>query len=218
MRREIIIGDIHGCDLELEELLLKVSFDRTKDQLYFTGDLINRGPNSLRVLEIMEENYAKGVKGNHEMNFLECLKFPELLKEKKGMKEIKEQLGDKLNFWKSWLENLPYYLETENFILVHAGLPPESHFKETPDHVLCTIRTWDGVGHNLNDFSNPPWHDHYHNKKLVIYGHWASQGLLQKENSLCLDSGCVYGGHLSAFVLPEKKITQVKAHKIYTHF
>ena len=77
------------------------------------------------------------------------------------------------------------------------------------------IRTWDGKGEDVNNKSHPPWHSFYKKKKLVIYGHWAEQGLREGKNTIGLDSGCVYGGKLSGVFLPERRIEQTPALKNY---
>lgn len=207
--KKIFIGDIHGQHNELCHLLDKSNFKEGTDQVYFTGDIINRGPDSRSVLEKLHSIKAKGVQGNHEINFLECVQDTDQLKLRKGMQDIKQQLGDDLNFWCHWIEQLPYFIEEEDFIVVHGGLHPTLALKDTPPKILANIRTWDGSGENLNSPDNPAWHDLYTGKKLVIYGHWAQQGLKVKENSIGLDTGCVYGEKLSALILPGRKIVQV---------
>ena len=77
------------------------------------------------------------------------------------------------------------------------------------------IRTWDEKGEDIKSDFNPAWYSYYKNKKTVIYGHWANQGLNVRENTIGLDTGCVYGYKLSGVLFPERKILQVSALKTY---
>ena len=99
--------------------------------------------------------------------------------------------------------------------MVHAGLQPKHHPKDTHPRILTTIRTYDGKGNSLNNPYDPPWFDLYKEEKLVVFGHWSKLGLIQKSNVIGLDSGCVYGNALSAVILPERRIVQIQARKAY---
>ena len=103
-----------------------------------------------------------------------------------------------------------FYVEDEDFLVVH-GLKPGFHPSQTGARILTKIRTWDGLGEELKDMDNPAWHDFYQDEKVVIYGHWAYQGLHLTKNTIGLDSGCVYGNQLSGVMLPEREIIQVQA-------
>ncbi len=209
--RKIFIGDVHGCFEELQLLLEKLEYT-ADDQIYFVGDVINKGPQSANCLKWVRESGSKMVLGNHEAKFLEFLegKFSS-----PKFQKISEQL-DKEDL--KFLKSLPLYIEEEDFLLVHAGLKPKTHPQNTPRHVLLNIRTWDGLGKNLWQEQDPAWHDLYTDPKLVIYGHWATQGLKVKTNCIGLDSGCCYGKKLSALVLPDREILQVDALSQYVSF
>ena len=212
-QRTIIIGDVHGCLAELEHLLKKVAYRSQKDQLIFVGDLINKGPHSLGVLQTVVRLQAEVTLGNHEFGFLQYLKdgsYPSL-----GFLHLKQQMGPQLKFWKNWLKQRPPYIEQDDFLVVHAGLAPNQHPAQTPLRILLNIRTWDGTGENLNRATDPAWFDLHQPSKLVVFGHWAKQGLVLKKNMIGLDTGCVYGNKLSALILPEQTIHQVPAQKIY---
>lgn len=212
--RKIIIGDVHGCFEELVELLDACDYDVKEDKLIFVGDLINKGPESLSVLDLVDSTNADVVLGNHEVAFLKYLEGNENFVSK-GFEQVKAQMGERLLFWESWLKSRPYYLEYDDCIVVHAGLQPEVKLENTSPSILTKIRTWDGSGDDMNNPSNPPWHKFYKGKKLVVYGHFAAQGLHILENSIGLDSGCCWGGSLSALILPSREIIQVKAKKAY---
>ncbi|MCB0317996.1 MAG: metallophosphoesterase [Bdellovibrionales bacterium] len=207
-KRTIIVGDVHGCLTELEELLAKLVFDKSKDRLIFVGDLVNKGPDSIGVLKLTQSLNAEVVMGNHDLGLLEGTS--------KLAEQVAIQMGEDLDYWKSYISSFKPYIEDDNFIVVHAGFAPNQSLAETDLRILTRIRTWDGKGEELQDSLNPAWFEFYKGSKLVVFGHWARLGLMQKDNVVCLDSSCVYGGELSALVLPEKKIVQVKARKNYT--
>ena len=211
--RTIIIGDVHGCLEELEALLHKLDHRTGQDRLIFVGDLINKGPHSLEVLQKVRSLSAEVVMGNHEWKFLKYLK--EDSSPSQGFCQLKQQMGGQLHYWQEWLSQLPAYIEAEQFLVVHGGLVPQQHPSETPISILCRIRTWDGEGRDLNNPAHPSWFELYHHPKLVVFGHWAQRGLVLRNNAIGLDTGCVYGNRLSAVVLPEKTLCQVPAKKIY---
>lgn len=208
MRRTIIVGDVHGCFVELQLLLTRAEYDARQDRLIFVGDVVNRGPNSRRVLEWIGSLGAEAVVGNHELGFLEALASGT---DDPDFAELRMQLGTSLSEWSDWMAGLPPFIETDNYIVVHAGLAPGRAPAETETRLLANIRTWDGSGKNLDIAANPPWYQLYNGKKLVVYGHWAKQGLTIRHNVIGLDSGCVYGRSLTAIELPTCRIFQVPA-------
>ncbi len=212
--RTIIIGDIHGCAEELKTLLISCQYQANQDRLIFVGDLINKGPKNLEVLQEVERLKAECILGNHETAFLRYIDSQKTDSPK--WEKIKAELGPQLSHYVQFLKKMPLYIIDKDFIVVHAGLSPIHKIQETPVRILTTIRTWDGKGEDLNNPNDPPWYDFYKENKLVVYGHWAGKGLNIRSNSIGLDSGCVYGNYLSAVILPERKIVQVKAQKVYT--
>lgn len=213
--RTIFIGDVHGCFDELKELLEKVSFNKNSDRLIFLGDLINKGPHSKEVVDFVRGGGFECLLGNHELGFLRSLTDEKFFK--KGFKKFYESYSDAKEREETieWIKNLPLYIEESDFICIHGGLEPHIPLNQQEPRVATRIRTWGGDREDLNNESNPPWHDFYEGEKTVIYGHWAMQGLHKTKNTICLDSGCVWGGKLSALIWPEKEVKQVKAHKQY---
>ena len=212
-KKTFIVGDVHGCFKEFLSLLKKAHYSTKTHRLILVGDIINRGPYSLEMLKWVKKEGARLVRGNHEQSFL-CGAKDNL---SPALKKLKKDMKQSLNPWLKWLSNLPFYIEEESFFVVHAGLVPGEHPKCSDPHFLMNIRTWDGKGQDIKSANNPPWHSYYKGSKLVIYGHWASQGLKVKKNSIGLDSGCVYGHKLSGILLPEREIVQVSALKTYCH-
>ncbi len=214
--RTIFIGDVHGCFDELESLLDKVNFTPREDRLIFLGDLINKGPYPKEVVDFVRKGNHLCVLGNHELGFLRSLDEERYFK--KGFKKFYESLGKDRDEVIEWMRSLPLYIEEKDFICVHAGLEPGVPLAKQNPRVLTRIRTWGGDPEDLNNEDDPAWHDLYEGKKTVIYGHWAMQGLWETENTIGLDSGCVWGGKLSALIWPERKIKQVKAKRQYAEF
>ena len=203
--RTIFIGDVHGCLHEAREMikLLKI---RPLDRVIFLGDLINRGPDPAGVVHFVMENDFDCLMGNHEDEYLH-----EYTREDKYAL-LFESLGREAH---AWLKRRPLFIETDRFLAVHAGVQPGKHPSQTRRGILLNIRTWDGSGRDIRSPENPPWYDFYSNSKPVFYGHWARRGLTLRENTFGLDSGCVYGRALSAYILEERKLVQLPAARQY---
>jgi bis(5'-nucleosyl)-tetraphosphatase (symmetrical) len=101
-------------------------------------------------------------------------------------------------------------------LIVHGGIEPGCTPEESDVRLLCKIRTWDGQGKHLNRQGiDSPWYQFYHGDELVVYGHWAEQGLTIRKKTIGIDSGCVYGRSLTAISLPDRTIHQVAAKQVY---
>ena len=213
-QRTIIVGDVHGCYRELRDLLKKVKADPEHDRIIFIGDLINKGPSSKGVWEIFREMEAMCIMGNHELSLLEMSQGKHH-KHSKYLGGLHKDFGSHFDDFIQDVYGFPFWLEDHELMMVHGGLVPGLHPDQTDPWHLVTIRTWDGEGHDLKDEKNPPWFDFYEDDDLVVFGHWAALGGLNRENVIGLDTGCVYGGKLSCLILPERKLVSVKARKTY---
>ncbi|MEZ4743795.1 MAG: metallophosphoesterase [Bdellovibrionota bacterium] len=200
-KRVLFIGDVHGCYAEMLNLLKTMGYMPDKDRLIFVGDMTNKGPHSEKVLKFIYDNKCEAILGNHELDFLHKIK--------QGKPHPLTNQLNALDFWISWLEKLPLFIDTKEFLAVHAGICPNMELTDMPATLLTTIRTWDGKGQDLQNPKNPPWFELYHEEKLIIYGHWAAMGLTVRQNTIGLDSGCCYGGQLSGLELPSRKIFQI---------
>ena len=215
-KRTLVIGDVHGCIDELTELLEKMGYQHPEDDLVFVGDLINKGPKSLEVLDFVQKHHAIVTMGNHELKFLRAME--QNLPSSPKLNELKVQMGANLPMWLNTLRNFPPFWENEHCLVVHGGLVPGMDPKNTPLHMLATIRTWDGIGKDLQNPNNPPWYDSFENTKVKVFGHWAARGLVDLPHALGLDTGCVYGRKLTGVILPERTLYQVQARKQYCSF
>ena len=205
--RVFLVGDVHGCFDELQILLKTAKYDFRYHRLILLGDLINKGPDSFKVLSWVRKKQVKTLVGNHELKFIQAVE--EGLPLSGMLKDLKEQMGQDVGDWVSWMKSWPVYMEEDEFLAVHGGLVPEEHPRLSKTEHLVNIRYWDGEGRNMRDSSFPAWHELYTGSKLIVYAHWAQQGLKVKANSIGLDTGCVYGGHLTGLWLPEKALVQV---------
>ncbi len=212
--RTIIIGDVHGCDKELAALLKEVGANPQQDKILFIGDLINKGPSSRGAWELFREMKASSILGNHELSMLELVKG-RLHKHGKYYSKLQQDFGRYFTDFVLDVSQWPLWYEDGNLMLVHAGLVPGLHPDQSDPWHLVTIRTWDGKGEDLKHPANPPWFDFYAGDELVVFGHWAALGGLDRPRVIGLDTGCVYGGKLSCLILPERRIVSVPAKKAY---
>jgi bis(5'-nucleosyl)-tetraphosphatase (symmetrical) len=210
--RTIIIGDVHGCLDELIALITKVNYRPENDSIYFLGDVINRGPFSKETYLRIKELGAISLLGNHERHILTCLASNQ---RSDVVETMEKEFGKAFQSFVDDIAKWPTFIETDDFILVHAGLVPGEHPSESDDWMLTSIRTWDGKGCDLNNPNNPPWFDFYFGSKLIVFAHWAALEGVVRSNVIGLDSGCVYGKSLSAFLLQEQTIVSVPAMQVY---
>ncbi len=219
MQRTLFIGDVHGCYDELIALCEHMCLT-PEDHLYFVGDLINKWPKSLEVVEwVRNRPNTWSVIGNHEyFSLMTSENLEKTLSEwADSMSEWRKnwilgqykrstELRELFRFHRhiDWLLSLPTTIETEDFILVHGGLHPDFGL-DTPTELATLIRLVDGR----------PWYESYTGEKLVIYGHWAAEWLRMRANTLGLDTGCCFGGALTAYCLESWEFWQVRANTVY---
>lgn len=208
-RRTILIGDVHGCARELEQLISALQVTPS-DRLICVGDLVCKGPENVRVLEwAMSTVNLTCLLGNHEARLLRYFQngLPATF-EKPYDGDLIAQMGDRFARYMQFVQTWPVYVDEPEFLAVHAGLDPRvKSLSEQRLENLTTIRLLEGL--------NEPWYEHYHHEKLVVFGHWARREPVLRANAIGLDTGCVYGGELTALVLPERRLVRVKAHREY---
>ena len=204
MARSIIVGDVHGCSAELLDLLDRVQATEA-DRVVFVGDLVARGPDTPGVLATVRRIAAKSVIGNHEARLLRARKarargeeLPRLgLSHRRVMAELSEE---------DWelLEGLPYHLELpeHGVLVVHAGLMPNVPIHEQDPVILTHMRSIDSDGEPSERPTDTLWGVVYQGPPHVVFGHNAIASIQIHEHATGLDSGCVYGGALTALVLP----------------
>jgi len=213
-RRRVFIGDVHGCLDELVELEKLVGLSR-QDEIVLIGDLINKGPDSLGVLDWADRTGARCLIGNHEAKLLQVLsKSPQELGERD--EKFLAQFRGFHHEAAARIERWPLWLEWPDLVAVHAGLEPGcASLPEMRRRCLLTIRTWDGQGSNLDHAGDPAWYDCVRWNVPVVFGHWAMRGLVDRPDVKGLDTGCVYGGRLTAWSPDEKRFWHVPAHRTW---
>lgn len=204
MKRTLIIGDVHGCAAELSDLLDRLAFTR-EDELYFVGDLVARGPDSRGVLRIAREMGAKVTLGNHEQRLLEARRARRegtaLPKLGSSHRRLLDELDD--TEW-AQLEALPLKvdLEPQGVRIVHAGLVPGIPFEAQDPWLVTHIRSISDDGVPSKHWG-PPWGARYTGPPHVVFGHNARQHPQLHPHATGIDTACVYGGELTAFVLAD---------------
>lgn len=197
--RTIIVGDVHGCPDELAALLSELSFS-SGDTLVFVGDLIARGPDSLGVLDIARQTGAIVVRGNHEQRLLDWKEHGERVTLGRMHREIAEALRP--IDWKL-LESseLEWELPAHGLRVVHAGIDPHLPLEAQTNEARLNIRTV--IERRGQSSSRVLWGAAYKGPTHIVFGHNAAPGLQLHPFATGLDTGCVYGGRLTAMVLPE---------------
>jgi hypothetical protein len=112
-----------------------------------------------------------------------------------------------------WIARMPLYIELDAYLVVHAGIRPGRAINEQTLEDLTELRSVDGP--TPGSRTGTPWFECYDGEKKVIFGHWVFDSPLVRKNVIGLDTGCVYGGFLSAVVLPEQRIVSVPARRAY---
>lgn len=216
--RTIIIGDIHGCIDELEALLMACGRE-PRDEVVCVGDLIGKGPASCDVLNLCRSTGIKSVMGNHDyalIDYFGARQAGQQHKMRPGHLALAQLLT--AQDWQ-YLRALPLYIELppHKAIVVHAGLVPGLSLTAQPAELLMNIRTLTATGQgSRRPDAGPLWASRYDGPRFVFFGHHARAGLQQHPNAIGLDTGCVYGGRLTACILPERRLVSVPARKTYT--
>jgi len=251
------IGDVHACLDPLRRLIDRLGFDPTADTLWFTGDLVNRGPDSLGTLRFVRAlgERARVVLGNHDLHLLAIRAGHGELRPGDTLAPVLQAPdGEELL---DWLQHRPLLHEAPGvpYVLVHAGLPPQwdlgsarrlareaesalrgeqaeglfAHlYGNQPDRWDERLTGWDRLRYIINAFTRlrfcdddgrllfrfkgppeeaPPGHHpwyaapgrrHRPSDGTLISGHWSTLGLRRGPGYITLDTGCLWGGQLTA--------------------
>ncbi|MFW5444297.1 MAG: symmetrical bis(5'-nucleosyl)-tetraphosphatase [Methylococcaceae bacterium] len=253
------IGDIQGCFDDLLRLLDAIKFDEQTDQLWFAGDLVNRGPKSLETLRFVKAlgNSAVTVLGNHDLHLLASAYKQRQPRKKDSLSQV--LLASDCDELLDWLRRRPLFHYNNDFCLLHAGLPPQWNFSKTKKMALKAEKVLQGVNYldffkvmygdkpdiwqadlkGLNkirfiincftrirycdadgrlDFKQNgapgtqpdhllPWFSvpgRQSANMRIIFGHWSTLGYYQGHNCHAIDTGCLWGGQLTAIELGKK--------------
>lgn len=234
-----VIGDVHGCRAELETLLGELGYALDRDEAgrpvgarhpegrtaVFVGDLVDRGPDTPGVLRLVMGMVAAGtalcVTGNHEFKLVRALDGKKV-RVAHGLAESLAQLEaedeafrkDALEFCRGLISH--YVLDGGNLVVAHAGLKEEYHGRAS-GRVRSFAMYGESTG-ETDEYGLPvryPWADDYRGRATVLYGHTPVTELRWVNNTLCLDTGVVFGGKLSALRYPEREPVSVAAEQVW---
>ncbi|MBE8517531.1 polynucleotide kinase-phosphatase [Amycolatopsis sp. H6(2020)] len=224
-----VIGDVHGCAAELEELLAELGYadgvhpdGRTA---VFVGDLVDRGPDTpgvlRRVMAMASSGNALVVCGNHEQKLVRAL-HGRKVNVAHGLAESLEQLGTESEEFRRQVHEFcdgliaHYVLDGGKLVVAHAGLPERYHGRAS-GRVRSMALYGDTTG-ETDEYGLPvrlPWARDYRGAAMVLYGHTPTLEPEWVNNTMCLDTGAVFGGKLTALRYPEREVVSVKAHKVW---
>lgn len=214
--RLIAVGDIHGCHQEFADLLDKLDLQKD-DRLILLGDLINRGPDSGRVVELAREFATASLLGNHELRHVNYRRTEDPTHLKKEDYVTIQQLKGK--DW-DYLEKMKLTYEDGKLgvVFVHAGFLPGRPWYQQPARIVTRIQVVgeDGEPHKRSEMPDAPhWSTLWSGPPFVVYGHTPREDIARTKWTLGIDTACVLGGSLTAYILPEGEIVQVKAREAY---
>jgi protein phosphatase len=234
-----VIGDVHGCRAELETLLERLGYQVVRDAAerpvdaahpdgrtaVFVGDLVDRGPDSPGVLRLVmgmvSHGHALAVPGNHEHKLVRALDGKRV-QVSHGLEQTLAQLAAEppeftaqvREFCSGLVSHL--VLDAGRLVVAHAGLK-EAYHGRASGRVRSFALYGDTTG-ETDEYGLPvryPWANDYRGQAMVLYGHTPVPALEWVNNTLCLDTGCVFGGRLTALRYPEQEIVSVDAERVW---
>ena len=234
-----VIGDVHGCLAELAALLEKLGYTLDRDdagrpvnaahpegrRVIFLGDLVDRGPDSPGVLRLAMGMVAAGtalaVPGNHEDKLLRALRGRNV-RVSHGLETTLAQLAAEPAEFRAAVEAFldglvgHYVLDGGRLVVAHAGLS-----ERLQGRASARVRSFCLYGQTTgetDDYGLPvryPWAEDYRGRAMVLYGHTPVPAPEWVNNTLCLDTGCVFGGSLTALNYPERVLVSAPSARVY---
>lgn len=207
-----VIGDVHGCSRELGELLERLA-PGPDDRLIFVGDLVVRGPDNVGVVRLFAESRlpnATVLLGNNEEKLRPTLDGDPTYATPAVLACIAELRGaGLLDEALALFESFPLYVDLGDTAVVHAGVRPGVPLCEQTRDDLLKIKTADGTA------GGPMWWEAYDGPPRIVFGHHVLRDPLVLPHAVGLDTGCVYGGSLTAYTLETGAFTSVRAAETY---
>ena len=230
-----IVGDVHGCCDELEQLLPELGYERGADGAYahpggrraiFVGDLVDRGPrivDAVRLVQAMvESGSALCVPGNHDMKLVRKLRGRDVQITHgldRTLAELDALTEEEQHEMRDFLDGLVshYVFDDGNLVVAHAGLKEEMQgrgSRKVRDFALYGETTGE-----TDEFGLPVrwnWAAEYRGKAVVVYGHTPVPEPEWLNRTINIDTGCVFGGRLTALRYPENELVSVPAAAVYS--
>jgi protein phosphatase len=230
-----VIGDVHGCYDELVTLLGALGYEVAADgstathpggrTAIFVGDLVDRGPATPAVLRLVMGMAADGtglsVAGNHEVKLVRALRGRDVTTGH-GLAESLAQLAAEPEGFAieaaSFLDRLLGHvvLDDGKLVVAHAGLPEAMHGRASA--AVRAFALYGDTNGETDEFGLPvryPWAQDYRGRAMVVYGHTPVPESEWVNGTICLDTGCVFGGKLTALRYPERDLVSVPAARVY---
>ncbi len=234
-----VVGDVHGCRDELVALLAELGYELRTDESgsvsgarhpagrrgVFVGDLVDRGPGTPGVLRLVMGMIAAGdalcVAGNHENKLLRALRGRKV-QVTHGLAESLAQLETEPSPFvaevEAFLDGLisHYVLDGGKLVVSHAGLP--ERYQGRASGRVRTFCLYGETTGETDEFGLPvryPWAKDYRGSAMVLYGHTPVPAPEWVNGTMCLDTGCVFGGRLTALRYPERELVSVPAARVY---
>ncbi len=238
-----IIGDVHGCFVELQQLLEELGYVVTETdtemkvfnvscpdmrQVIFLGDLVDRGPDTPSVLglamSMVEQGKALCVPGNHDVKLVKKLKGRDV-KISHGLAESLEQIAGYSEQFRQcvieFFDGLPshYILDDGKLVVAHAGIKESLQGKD--NHRVTAFTLYGDTSGELDEYGLPirnDWGAKYQGTATVVHGHTPMLEPRRVNRTVCIDTGCVFGGKLTALRYPEDEFVSVIAHRQYSEY
>ena len=203
-----VIGDIHGCNFELQSLLDKVGLS-SGDKIIAVGDIVDRGPETPEVLGFFQNtSHAQALMGNHERKHVRGNRGEIQLAVSQLISRI--QLADTYPNAVTWMSSLPLFLDLPEAIIVHGFLEPGIPLSEQNPSIICGTMGGERI---LRDHYERPWYELYAGDRPVIVGHLnytdSDQPLIYQDKVFGLDTSCVMGKALTGLLLPSFQIISI---------
>lgn len=230
-----IIGDVHGCFDELRELLHELGYEIAADgtgahhpagrRAFFVGDLVDRGPATPAVLRLamsmVDAGDALCVPGNHENKLLRALRGRNVTVSHGLAESLAQLAAEPPEFSKQvedFIDGLVSHLVLDDgkLVVAHAGLRADMHGRASG--AVRSFALYGDTTGETDEFGLPvryPWAEDYRGDAMVVYGHTPVPDATWFNRTICIDTGCVFGGQLTALRYPEREIVSVDAHATY---
>ena len=211
MGRTIVVGDIHGCFDELTDLLNLIELQQD-DRVIAVGDLIVKGEKNQEVLDLfISDHRFSSVIGNQDRALRQYWRG-----ESVTLTSAQQATCAALEFnrqhYSNYLQSLPYLIDLGSHLVVHAGLRPGVPLDRQAPADLTEFRT---MGADPASREGVPWYEVYQGEKIVLFGHWPASQPRRAQRAIGLDTGCVYGGRLTGYIVETEEFIAVPAKKVY---
>jgi serine/threonine protein phosphatase 1 len=190
-----VVGDVHGCRATLERLLDSLAPDRN-DLVVFVGDLVRKGPDTEGVLDVVRSRpNLLSVRGNNEQKLVD------------GRKSVDSLTDDDL----AYLDSLPAVISWDDVAVVHGGI---DHRKPVAEHTLAELLNTRSLAPE-GGYERPFWFETRRESPRIFFGHTVLAEPFESDHAVGLDTGCVYGGRLTAYDYRDSTFRSVEPPETY---